>query len=139
MSWSDDDDRVAGSAFPSIDPNSPGIQHIDPFSVNPNDGVQSRAKLNEKSLDRSREAAVAGASFPPALAFSVNGTIHLVDGFHRLEVAKATVARTGRAFTVEVKLGTAREALRAALQSNTLHGTQLTCKRRRNVSVTFLR
>ena len=118
--------RAAAAGFPGVDPGKEGVQAINPFALDPDKGIQSRVNLNERSLQRYREMMLAGGEFPPAIVYAVNGDPCLVDGFHRLTAARDTIGKTRRPFKVEVRKGTKRDALLAALMVNSNHGIQLT-------------
>lgn len=118
--------RAAAARFPGVDPRKEGVQAINPFALDPEKGIQSRVNLNERSLQRYREMMLAGSEFPPAIVYVVDGEPRLVDGFHRLTASRDTIGKTKRPFKVEVRKGTKRDALRAALTVNSNHGIQLT-------------
>jgi hypothetical protein len=118
--------QAVAARFPDLDLATAGEQIINPFSLNKNDGIQTRASTREKTVDEYIEAMRRGDSFPPATVFVVGGVAKLVDGFHRLEASRLSIGYTERGFAVDVRMGTARAALREALTANYRHGLRLT-------------
>jgi hypothetical protein len=126
MSSSEFISRLAAKSYPDLDPAIEGIQVINPFSIDPGDGIQTRANINDRAVSRYIDAMLAGDRFPPAVVYIVDGLPKLVDGFHRLAAALETIGETKQGFEVQVIFGSASEALKAALITNTQHGVQLT-------------
>lgn len=118
--------RAVASGFPALDPARHGPQGINPFSLDASDGIQTRADLNERSVAAYAEAMRRGDEFPPALVYVVEGKARLVDGFHRHLASMESIDETKRPFRVEVRIAILKEAMTAALTTNTKHGTRLT-------------
>lgn len=120
--------RAVAAGFPKIDPNKHGLQTINPFSLDPQDGIQTRAAPSEKRIERYVDAMARGDEFPPAIVVVVEGEAKLVDGFHRHEAACRSIGKSRAGFLVEIRHGTARDALVEALTANANHGLSLTGK-----------
>ena len=99
-------------------------------------GTQSRAGLNEQTIDEYAEAMDAGAQFPPVLVFYNGEEYWLADGFHRVAAAKrlewADIA-------VEIRSGTRRDAVLYSVGANTAHGLRRTNADKRRAVETLLR
>jgi Holliday junction resolvasome RuvABC endonuclease subunit len=82
-------------------------------------GTQARASLSQTVVVQYALAMQQGHSFPPVVVFYDGTSYWLADGFHRLNASlKAGFAE----LTVELKLGTLREAILYALGANASHG-----------------
>jgi hypothetical protein len=129
---SDGVNRAVAAGFPKLDPTTPGLQSINPFSLDPQDGIQTRVGPNEKRVEQYIDAMARGDEFPPASVIVVDGEAKLVDGFHRHEAACRSIGKSKVGFRVEVRLGTAHDALVEALTANAKHGLSLTGKDHEN-------
>lgn len=88
------------------------------------DGTQSRAALNEDTIQDYAEKWEAGVKFPPVKVFRDNEKRHwLGDGFHRIEGAKR---KKRSSIIADVVDGTKEDALLYSLGANQEHGLRRT-------------
>jgi hypothetical protein len=81
--------------------------------------LQIRAEIDQQTVADYAERWKDGDMFPPAIVFFDSKHFLLVDGFHRVAAAK----QAGLDFiAVEIRKGSRREALAAALGANIQHG-----------------
>lgn len=99
-------------------------------------GTQSRAGLNEATVDEYAEAIEAGAKFPPMVVFYDGEHNWLADGFHRhAGYVKAGVEMVG----ADVRQGTVRDAILYSVGANATHGLPRTNADKRRAVETLLR
>lgn len=96
--------------------------------------LQIRAEMNDAAiLDYVAAYESGAAAMPPLVAFDLGGRLHVVDGWHRYHAAQRAGLET---VPVEVRAGTRRDALLAALAANTAHGVRRSnADKRRAVTV----
>jgi ParB/Sulfiredoxin domain len=97
-------------------------QELATASVRTDGGTQARAELNQETAAEYAQAMQEGAQFPPIVVYYDGETYWLADGFHRVEAAR----RTGRAVLAEIRPGTRRDAVLAAVGANDQHGLRRT-------------
>lgn len=98
-------------------------------------GTQSRACLNDSTVDEYAEAMDDGAEFPPILVFYDGEKHWLADGFHRVAAAKklewGEIAAT-------IRSGTRRDAVLYSVGANVTHGLRRTNRDKRRSVLTLL-
>ena len=90
-------------------------------AINATSGTQSRAELNQPTVDAYADALQQGAEFPPVIVFSDGsaGGNWLADGFHRFHGhRKAGLVE----ILCEVRVGTLRDAKLFSFGANATHG-----------------
>jgi ParB-like chromosome segregation protein Spo0J len=90
---------------------------------------QIRAEPDPSLIAEYAEAMIEGAEFPPVVIYQdQDGTKYLADGHHRVDAAALAALKDSRRraeVLAEIRPGTLQDALRHALQANTLHGKRL--------------
>lgn len=81
--------------------------------------LQSRADMNQETVNAYAEAMAAGDEFPPVELMQDGDSYYPVDGFHRIFAAKKNEAA---AINAVVKVGSRRDAFIASLGANPNHG-----------------
>ena len=98
-------------------------------------GTQSRACLQDSTVDEYAEAMDDGAEFPPILVFYDGEKYWLADGFHRVAAAKklewGEIAAT-------IRSGTCRDAVLYSVGANATHGLRRTNRDKRRSVLTLL-
>lgn len=98
-------------------------------------GTQTRAELNQDTVDTYAEAIAAGVVFPPVTVFFDGKDRWLADGFHRYFAAK----KAGKPSILEnIIPGTKRDAVLFSLGANGTHGLTRTNADKRNAVETML-
>lgn len=98
-------------------------------------GTQSRATLNQQTVDDYAEAIQAGATFPPIVVFYDGKKHWLADGFHRFHAYR----KLGfDAVTADVRQGTRRDAILHSVGANETHGLRRTRDDKRRAILTLL-
>lgn len=101
-----------------------------------NPELQCRAKgLDADTVDEYAAAMRDGAVFPPVKVIDVDGTLFLVDGWHREAASRKTMAAHINAI---VETGTWEDALVAAAQANPTHGLRRTNDDKRKAVILLL-
>jgi len=117
---------------PRIESLSIGLIVADP-------SVQPRAVLNVQTIADYRDVYLASdvtdPPFPPGLVFQDGDTFWLSWGFHRH--AGALAANRG-SMKVEIRQGTKRDAILAAMQDNRTHGLRYSNEDKRKIVTTLL-
>jgi len=98
-------------------------------------GTQPRAELDPDTVAEYVEAMKGGAEFPAVVVFSDGETYWLVDGFHRVDAAKATGRET---IPADVREGTRRDAVLYSVGANATHGLRRTNADKWRAVVTLL-
>ncbi len=86
-------------------------------------GTQSRAAIDQKTVQEYAEAMQEGATFPPLVVFYDGETYWLADGFHRFKAAEENEALE---FECDVRQGTQRDAVLHSVGANGSHGLRRT-------------
>jgi hypothetical protein len=94
---------------------------------------QMRNKVDPGTVRRYANVLKSGNDLPPITLAKINGVLHLVDGFHRLE------AMTGEEVEAVVIETTAREALWLAASANLKNGLPLKTKELKKVFRSYIR
>lgn len=98
-------------------------------------GTQSRVEINNEIVTEYADALKAGAEFPAVVVFNDGADSWLADGFHRFhahnQAGKASIA-------VDVRTGTARDAVLYSLGANGTHGLNRTNADKRKAVQTML-
>jgi hypothetical protein len=98
-------------------------------------GTQSRACLNDSTVDEYAEAMDGGAEFPSVLVFYDGEKYWLADGFHRVAAAKklelSEIAAT-------IRKGTRRDAVLYSVGANATHGLRRSNADKRRAVLTLL-
>lgn len=100
-----------------------------------NGGTQSRACLQDSTVDEYAEAMDDGAEFPPILVFYDGEKYWLADGFHRVAAAKKL--EWGE-ITATIRSGTRRDAVLYSVGANATHGLRRTNADKRRAVLTLL-
>jgi hypothetical protein len=99
------------------------------------DFLQVRARVEPKVVRQYAEAMKAGAEFPPIILAHIDGSLYLVDGWHRLEAALVIGQDIVWADVCEM---TFDEARWQAAKANTQHGLPLKTAEYREVFRAFI-
>lgn len=99
-------------------------------------GTQTRAALNQSTVDEYKEAMIEGAKFPPVIVFYDGNQHWLADGFHRVE-ASAKIGFTGIA--ADIRQGSKRDAILYSVGANAEHGLPRSLSDKRRAVETLLR
>lgn len=113
---------------------SPKIRRIPVAEIVCAQDIQTRAQLDDETINEYSAEMRAGTEFPPVILFQfADGTLLLADGFHRVAAAR----KAGRTdIQAEVRVGERQEAVTYALGANTQHGLRRTsADKRRCVEV----
>lgn len=86
-------------------------------------GTQSRARINDETVDEYVAAIKGGAKFPPVDVFYDGRDHWMADGFHRARAYRKTGART---IDVRIHRGSKRDALLFSIEANSAHGLRRT-------------
>lgn len=98
-------------------------------------GTQSRAEINNEIVTEYADALKAGAEFPAVVVFNDGAHNWLADGFHRFHAHN----QAGKAsISVEIRTGTARDAVLYSLGANGTHGLNRTNADKRKAVQTML-
>lgn len=98
-------------------------------------GTQSRVEINTETVTEYAEAIKAGTVFPPVVVFHDGVDNWLADGFHRVH-AHDLAEKTS--IVVDMRQGTARDAILYSLGSNDTHGLRRTNADKRKAVMTLL-
>lgn len=98
-------------------------------------GTQSRACLQDSTVDEYAEAMDDGAEFPPILVFYDGEKYWLADGFHRVAAAKKL--EWGEIAAI-IRSGTRRDAVLYSVGANATHGLRRTNRDKRRSVLTLL-
>lgn len=99
-------------------------------------GTQTRAQIDEATVNDYAESMQAGTVFPAVVVFYDGATYWLADGFHR--VAAATQAGLTE-ISAEVRQGTQRDAILHSVGANAAHGLRRTNADKRRAVERLLR
>ena len=99
------------------------------------DTLQVRARVDTATIRRYSDAMQAGAEFPPVTVAHINGSLYLVDGWHRVAAA---LANNQYLIWADVSEMTFDEARWYAAKANIEHGLQLKSKELREVFRAFI-
>jgi hypothetical protein len=98
-------------------------------------GTQSRAEINQTTVEEYAEAIRTGASLPPVTLFFDGSNYWLADGFHRYHGARLAGLT---AIHEEITPGTQREAILFSLSANSNHGLRRSNADKRRAVQTLL-
>ena len=97
--------------------------------------LQSRAEINEQTIEDYADAIKMGDEFPPVLTYFDGISYYLTDGYHRYHAHK----KAGKAgITCEVVNGTFTDAVLKATSVNSKHGMRRTYADKRKAVMTLL-
>lgn len=99
------------------------------------DFLQVRGRVEPRVVRQYSEAMQAGAEFPPVTLAHIEGSLYLVDGWHRVA---ATLANNQSMIWADVSEMTFNEARWYAAKANTEHGLPLKAKELREVFRAFI-
>jgi hypothetical protein len=99
-------------------------------------GAQQRVELSLDTVNDYAEDMLRGVKFPPVVVFFDGTTYHLGDGFHRVAAAKKAGLEV---IDVDVRQGTARDALFYGIGANAAHGLRRSAADRRRAIESLLR
>ena len=99
-------------------------------------GTQSRAEIDQVTVDAYADAIRSDAIFPPIVVFYDGEKYWLADGFHRVHAHKQEGCIT---ISAEVRSGTRREAILYSVGANATHGLRRTNADKRRAVETLLR
>ena len=97
--------------------------------------VQCREALRSETVGEYREAAQAGAKFPPLVVFYDGKTYWVADGFHRGQAFREAGLEKA---PVDIRQGTKRDAILFAVGANASHGLRRTNADKRRAVLTLL-
>ena len=98
--------------------------------------VQCREALRSETVGEYREAAQAGAKFPPLVVFYDGKVYWVADGFHRGQAFREAGLEK---VPVDIRTGTKRDAILYAVGANASHGLRRTNADKRRAVETLLR
>lgn len=109
---------------PTTEQASPGtheqtLDHIPIDAIRIDGGTQSRAELSQATIDEYKEQILAGATFPPVVAYFDGVTFWLADGFHRFHAHRDAEATS---IIGDIRIGTLRDAKLFSFGANDTHG-----------------
>ena len=97
--------------------------------------LQSRAEINEQTIEDYAESLKQGDEFPPVLTYFDGISYYLTDGYHRYHAHK----KAGKAGIIcEVVNGTFTDAVLRATSVNSKHGMRRTYADKRKAVMTLL-
>lgn len=99
------------------------------------DTLQVRQRVDPRTIQKYAEAMRADAEFPPVTLAHIDGSLYLVDGWHRVA---ATLANNQYLIWADVSEMTFDEARWYAAKANTEHGLPLKAKELREVFRAFI-
>lgn len=103
---------------------TPKLQKVGVHLIVVDAGTQSRASINEATVEEYADGWLSDAEFPPLDVFQdTEGKFYLADGFHRLMAAKLVRKAT---IPCRVFSGTSRHAFLHACGANATHGLRRT-------------
>jgi hypothetical protein len=110
---------------------------VKPAELVLDDAYQPRVTIDLDLVQDYAETMLSGwGSFPPIEAFKLGGRLHVVDGFHRVKAAiRAKVAKV----PVNIRQGTADDALLFCVRANSTHGLRRTNEDKRRAVVMLLK
>lgn len=103
--------------------------------INLSGGTQSRATLDQDTINDYRDALQAGVTFPPITVFYDGSYYWLADGFHRVN---AHVMHGRANVLADVRRGTCRDAVLYSVGANASHGLRRTNADKRRAVETLL-
>ena len=98
-------------------------------------GTQSRAEINQQTVNEYAEAIEHGSVFPPVRVYHDGVNYYLADGFHRYF---AHLKANKQGIAADVINGTLRDAVLHSLSANALHGLRRTNADKRKAVITML-
>ncbi|HFD40041.1 MAG TPA: hypothetical protein ENJ31_09405 [Anaerolineae bacterium] len=101
-------------------------------------GTQARVSINMETVQEYAEAMERGDKFPPLLVYHDGQHYWLVDGFHRHKAIEMAFG-IWEDVAVEIRQGSRREAVLAAVGANARHGLRRTNADKRNAVLVLLR
>lgn len=104
-------------------------------SIRRDGGTQPRATLNLNWVEEYGQDMIAGAEFPPVVAFYDGSIYWLADGFHRTEAAIAVGLAE---IAADIRQGTQRDAILYSVSANGTHGQRRTNEDKRRAVLTLL-
>lgn len=119
----------------AIHPASRCSQRVPIHDILKDDSLQVRARVEPRVVRQYSEAMQAGAKFPPVVLAHIDGSLYLVDGWHRVA---ATLANNQSVIWADVSEMTFNEARWYAAKANTEHGLPLKAKELREVFRAFI-
>lgn len=98
---------------------APKTTMLDVSKIRIDGGTQSRAGLDQPTVQHYAEDLAEGATFPPVVVFHDGAVYWLADGFHR---HAAHVQAGIKKIAAELRQGTARDAILHSVGANAVHG-----------------
>lgn len=129
----EDDQPHQSSDFELVDAKSNEYLALEFIAID--GGTQSRACLNNSTVDEYAEAMDNSAEFPPILVFYDGEKYWLADGFHRVAAAKKL--EWGE-INATIRSGTRRDAVLYSVGANATHGLRRTNADKRRAALTLL-
>jgi len=111
------------------------MKNINIKTIRIDGGTQSRVEINNEIVTEYAEAIKGGAEFPPVVIFNDGVDNWLADGFHRFH-AHNQAGKTS--IQVEIRQGTARDAILFSLGANGSHGLRPSNADKRKAVMTLL-
>lgn len=103
-------------------------RRINPHSVQCASRFQPRVALSDEQVNKYAAAMRRGDTFPPIRVARVGSSLCVLDGFHRVEAARAIGRESIGAYITSMS---EKEAMRVAISANALHGLNLNRKDKR--------
>lgn len=97
--------------------------------------LQVRTEIDPKTVEAYARSMNNGSIFPPVTLYRVEGSLYLVDGYHRVEAAEAVAGNKEKHkadIEAEIIDGNMGDAIAAAAVANTTNGKQMKKKEYRN-------
>ena len=110
-------------------------QRVQIHDILRDESLQVRTRVDPRTVRQYSEAMQAGAEFPPVTLAHIDGSLYLVDGWHRIA---ATLANSKAVILADVSEMTFNEARWYAASANRKHGLPLKTKELREVFRAFI-
>lgn len=99
------------------------LEYIPISAVRINGDTQSRVELSQATIEEYKDLILAGANFPPVVAYFDGASFWLADGFHRFHAHKDAGAVE---ILGDIRIGTLRDARLFSFGANGTHGLRRT-------------
>jgi hypothetical protein len=111
------------------------MKNINIKTIRIDGGTQSRVEINNEIVTEYAEAIKGGAEFPPVVIFNDGVDNWLADGFHRFHAHNQAKKSS---ISVDVRQGTARDAILFSLGANGSHGLRRSNADKRKAVMTLV-
>jgi hypothetical protein len=117
--------------------NKPVRYEVELRHIRSERAMQIRVRDRQERIEQYARAMAQGAAFPPVSLAELNGTLWIVDGYHRIAAARRAGRKTILADVSKVK--DEKEVWRRVAKANQQHGIPLTRKEVRFAIQAFIR